>query len=115
MAKNTTTRTGRREKPARRQGGRKDAGVTLLSPRITEKGAVVSAANAYVFNVAVSANKGEIARAVEELFKVKPTHVRVVRTAGKRSWTRGTNRFGRSVETKKAYVYLKKGDAIDFA
>jgi ribosomal protein L23 len=46
---------------------------------------------------------------------VKPAAVRIVRVSGKRSWTRGTNRFGRGAAGKKAYVYLKKGDTIELS
>lgn len=98
-----------------RRHKRKDAGSVVLSPRITEKGAVLSEQGAYVFNVAPIANKKEIARAIEDIFKVKPSAVRVVNVAGKRSVTRGTNRRGRSAAQKKAYVYLKKGDTIEIS
>jgi large subunit ribosomal protein L23 len=102
------------QKKTRREK-RKDAGEVVIAPRITEKGVILAEKNAYLFTVASSANKREIARAIETLFKVKPISVRVVRMSGKRSWTRGTNRWGRAAEVKKAYVYLKKGDTIEVA
>lgn len=108
MEKRTHQKKTRRHK-------RKDAGEIILRPRITEKGAVMAERSVYLFNVAPSANKRDIARAIENLFKVRPVAVRVVRVAGKRSWTRGTNRFGRGAQTKKAYVILKKGDTIELA
>ena len=87
----------------------------LLAPRITEKGAYLSEAGVYVFNVAQSANKREIAEAVREIFKVTPRKVRVVRVVSKQRLTRGTNRMGKSASGKKAYVYLKKGESIELA
>lgn len=85
----------------------------LLSPRITEKGAYLSEAGVYVFNVAGNANKVQIADAIRETFKVTPRKVTVVAVPGKSVMTRGTNRKGRTAGGKKAYVYLKKGDTIE--
>lgn len=87
----------------------------LLSPRITEKGAYLSVMGAYVFNVAVDANKQQIAEAVQEVFKVTPRKVTIVRIPRKAVLARGTNRKGMSVGGKKAYVYLKKGETIEIA
>ncbi len=85
----------------------------LISPRITEKGSWVSEAGVYVFNVALNANKHEIAAAVREIYKVTPRKVTVVAVPGKSRLTRGTNRRGMSASGKKAYVHLKKGDKIE--
>ena len=87
----------------------------LLSPRITEKGAYLSALGAYVFNVSEAANKKEIAAAVQEVFKVVPRKVTVVRIPRKRVVTRGSRRMGSAAGGKKAYVFLKKGETIDIA
>lgn len=68
---------------------------------------------AYVFNVHKDANKNEIAYAIREIFKVTPRRVTVVSIPRKKRLTRGTNRMGKSVGGKKAYVYLKKGETIE--
>jgi large subunit ribosomal protein L23 len=94
---------------------KKHTGKIILSPRITEKGAVLSEQGAYVFNVAEDANKGEVAAAVAELFKVRPRMVRMVRVPRKQVQTRNTNRKGMTAGGKKAYVFLKKGDKIEIA
>ncbi len=87
----------------------------LRSPRITEKGALVASHdNAYVFNVSVGANKKEIAEAIQLMYKVTPRQIRVVRIPRKRMSVRGTNRSGMTAGGKKAYVYLKQGDTIEF-
>jgi large subunit ribosomal protein L23 len=91
----------------------KETGHIIISPRITEKGAHLSAAGAYVFNVARDANKFEIARAVTALYKVTPRMVRVVTVPRKQVRTRNTNRPGYTAGGKKAYVYLKKGETIE--
>lgn len=92
---------------------KKHAGHVLVSPRITEKGTAVTAQDAYVFNVARSANKREIAQAIEETFKVTVRAVRTVFVPSKKVMTRNTGRYGKTASGKKAYVYLKKGDKID--
>ncbi|OGC84037.1 50S ribosomal protein L23 [Candidatus Adlerbacteria bacterium RIFCSPHIGHO2_02_FULL_52_17] len=86
----------------------------LLTPRITEKGAYLSEHGAYVFNVSPQANKREIAQAVKAIYKVTPRKVTVARVPGKSRMTRGTNRIGKSTSGKKAYVYLAKGETIEF-
>lgn len=85
----------------------------LLAPRITEKGAYLSANGVYVFNIARDANKIQVAEAVKETFKVTPRKVTVVNIPRKETQTRGTNRKGMTRAGKKAYVFLKKGDTIE--
>jgi large subunit ribosomal protein L23 len=93
----------------------KHASHILLSPRITEKGAYLSEKGAYVFNIAKTANKKEVADAIKEIFKVTPRMVRVAAVPTKAVFTRGTNRWGRTAGGKKAYVYLKKGETIELS
>ncbi len=88
---------------------------TLISPRITEKGAYLSAKGVYVFNVGVDANKVQIAEAIREVFKVTPRKVTIVSVPRKAVRTRNTNQVGYSRGGKKAYVYLKAGDTIEIA
>ena len=85
----------------------------LVSPRITEKGAYLAENNVYVFNVAMDANKKEIAAAVKDIYKVNPRFVRILAVPRKIVSTRGTNRKGKTAAGKKAYVYLKKGETIE--
>jgi large subunit ribosomal protein L23 len=83
----------------------------ILSPVITEKATKLSEANQVVFRVALNATKPSIAKAVEELFKVKVKAVNTVRTKGKRKLFRGRP-FVRS-DFKKAIVTLAEGHQID--
>ena len=85
----------------------------VAAPLITEKGTLVNAAgNQVVSQVRRDANKEDIRRAVETLFKVKVDKVRTLNMLGK------TRRVGRSVGRrpawKKAYVTLAEGQRIDF-
>jgi large subunit ribosomal protein L23 len=91
----------------------KNIASTIISPRITEKGAYLSEKGIYVFNVMKDANKQEIMAAIKLAYKVTPRMVRMVAVPSKRVQTRGTNRFGKTNSGKKAYVYLKAGDKIE--
>ncbi|HDP88347.1 MAG TPA: 50S ribosomal protein L23 [Thioalkalivibrio sp.] len=85
----------------------------LVGPHVSEKAAMVAdAAQQHVFKVSVGANKLEIKRAVEKLFNVKVTDVRVVNMKGKNK--RFGQMQGRRKDWKKAYVTLAEGQDIDF-
>ena len=91
----------------------KHYGEIILSPLVTEKGALVGEfGNQVLFKVALEANKIEIKKAVEDFFKVKVLQVRTVRYLGKR---RRVGRIqGQKPSWKKAYVTLAEGQRIDF-
>jgi large subunit ribosomal protein L23 len=83
----------------------------ILSPVITEKATKLTDHNQVVFRVPLEATKPAIAKAVEEVFKVKVKAVNTVRVKGKTKAFRGT-RFKRS-DFKKAIVTLEEGHQID--
>ena len=84
----------------------------LLSPRVTEKTARLSAdSNQYVFEVSSDANKADVRDAVEHLFEVNVENVRIVNVKGKTKAFR--MRPGRRSDWKKAYVRLQEGQVID--
>ncbi|UCD64372.1 MAG: 50S ribosomal protein L23 [Candidatus Zixiibacteriota bacterium] len=66
--------------------------------------------NEYVFEVDKKANKHEIKRAAESLFKVKVEDVRTMVVAGK--LRRMGRNEGKTSTWKKAVVRLKKGEVI---
>lgn len=84
----------------------------LLGPHVSEKSTTLGeSAGQIVFKVARDASKPEIKKAVERLFEVQVSHVRVVRFKGKR---KGVGRLrGRRSDWKKAYVSLAEGQDID--
>jgi large subunit ribosomal protein L23 len=85
----------------------------IAAPLITEKGTSVSEeGNQVVFRVRREANKAEIRRAVETLFKVRVTKVRTSNYLGK--LRRVGRNLGRRPAWKKAYVTLAEGQRIDF-
>lgn len=72
---------------------------------------------AYVLDVAPGATKPQVRKAVEELFSVSVTSVRVVNVKGKPRNLRhrmGGARRGRKPLRRKAYVRLAEGESIDF-
>lgn len=85
----------------------------IRRPVITEKGSdLKDENNQLVFEVDVKANKPEIKKAVEKIFKVTVTAVRTQNRVGKR---KRLGRFaGRRKDWKKAIVTLKEGDRVDF-
>jgi large subunit ribosomal protein L23 len=85
----------------------------ITAPLITEKGTLVNEeGNQVVFRVRREANKSEIRRAVETLFKVKVKKVRTTNFLGKPR--RVGRNLGRKPAWKKAYVTLAEGQRIDF-
>ena len=85
----------------------------LLAPHVSEKTTLAAEnSNQYAFRVASDATKPEIRKAIEQLFKVKVSDVRVLNVKGKRK----VNRFGvaKRSDWKKAYVRLEAGQEIDF-
>ncbi|MEE2773500.1 MAG: 50S ribosomal protein L23 [Pseudomonadota bacterium] len=83
----------------------------IRRPIITEKATNASESGAVVFEVAMSATKPEIKRAIEELFKVKVKGVNTSVLKGKSKRFRG--KLGRRKDIKKAYVMLEEGNTID--
>ena len=99
--------------PSLPKGGDARSYKVVLSPHITEKGTVISGQNKYIFRVAGGANKLEIKRSVENLYKVEVEGVNILHMPSK---FRQVGRFkGRKPGFKKAIVTLKEGSKIDLA
>lgn len=85
-------------------------------PRATEKAYAQSQNNVYVFNVPLTANKKQIAAAIEAQFDVTVTNVKTLVQSGKAvRFSRGKNRYpGKTTrkDNKKAYVTLAEGSSI---
>ncbi len=89
----------------------------LIKPIITEKMTTLAETlNRYGFVVDRSANKVQIRQAVEKMYGVKVESVNTQQYVGKvktRNTTRGIA-VGRVNRSKRAFVTLKSGEAIDF-
>ena len=85
----------------------------IRRPLITEKSTrIKEGSNTICFEVAVTANKIEVRRAVEKLFGVKVADVRVANRQGK--WKRMGRFLGQRKAWKKAYVRLAPDQKIEF-
>jgi len=85
----------------------------LIEPRMSEKATrATEKHNQYVFKVTRDASKPEIKTAVEQLFNVRVTSVRVVNVGARVKRFRG--RVGVRQAFRKAYVTLQTGTTIDF-
>jgi len=85
----------------------------IISPIFTEKGTILKEKeNKVLLKVAKYANKIEIKKAMEQLFKVKVDSVRTINCKGK---IKRMGRYeGKRPDWKKAIVILKKGEKLDF-
>lgn len=79
----------------------------------TEKASLQEEAGKYLFWVDKSANKIEIRKAVEEIYKKKVIKVNTIIVSGKKKRVR--YKEGYTSEWKKAIVTLGKGEKIDVA
>ncbi|MDP2653828.1 MAG: 50S ribosomal protein L23 [Candidatus Omnitrophota bacterium] len=77
----------------------------------TEKGTSLEPDRKYLFKVAGKANKIQIKRAVEEIYKVKVQAVNTTVVPGKRKRVR--QEFGYTTDWKKAVVTLREGQKIE--
>ncbi len=84
----------------------------VIGPLVSEKSTNLRAdQNKYVFRVDRDANKLQIKKAVEELFKVRVEDVTTMMMHGR---PKRLGRFeGRRADWKKAVVRLRKGETIE--
>ncbi|MDR1701310.1 MAG: 50S ribosomal protein L23 [Sporomusaceae bacterium] len=84
----------------------------LIKPLITEKTNDLMGENKYTFVVRPDANKIEIRKAVEKIFKVKVLSVNTINILGKVKRMGRTQ--GKRSDYKKAIVKLAPGETIEF-
>ena len=91
----------------------KDPYAVVKTVRVTEKStAQTDELNQYQVVVDKRANKVDVKRAVEQLFKVKVLRVNTLNVRGKARRERSVQ-FGRTAAWKKAIVTLKEGQKIE--
>ena len=83
----------------------------ILSPMVTEKSTNLSEQNKIVFKVPTGANKVNLKKNIEKIFKVNVTKINIVNKQNRIVIKRGkkVNLQG----YKKAIITLKKGQSID--
>lgn len=87
---------------------------TILNALLrTEKGVAQAEDNKYFFSVKKNANKIQIKKAVEDVYKVKVLNVNTQVVSGKLKRVR--TQIGKTPDWKKAVVTLKDGQKIDLA
>ncbi|KND46960.1 MAG: ribosomal protein L23 [Parcubacteria bacterium C7867-004] len=87
----------------------------LKRPWFSEKALIGTESGVYVFEVAESATKLDVANAVMKAYNVTPAKVRMTNLPAKSVSLRTRRGQGTRSRRHKAYVYLKKGDTIQFA
>ena len=83
----------------------------ILSPMVTEKSTNLSEQNKVVFRVPRKANKVNLKKNIEKIFKVNVTKINIINKQPRKKITRG-----KKVKIdgyKKAIITLKKGQSID--
>ena len=83
----------------------------IIAPHITEKSTNLSDQNKIIFKVPQKANKKNLKKNIEKIFKVNVIKINIINKKSKTKLTRG-----RKVKVsgfKKAIVTLKKGQNID--
>ena len=83
----------------------------IISPIVTEKSTNLSEQNKIVFKVPSNANKDNLKRNIEKIFKVTVTKVNIINKQNRTKLARG-----KKIKVsgyKKAIITLKKGQSID--
>ncbi|MDA8737511.1 50S ribosomal protein L23 [Candidatus Pelagibacter bacterium] len=83
----------------------------ILLPMVTEKSTNLSEQNKIVFKVPTGANKVNLKKNIEKIFKVNVTKINIINKQNRTKLTRG-----KKVKVsgfKKAIITLKKGQSID--
>ena len=83
----------------------------ILSPMVTEKSTNLSELNKIVFKVPNRANKKNLKKNIEKIFKVNVTKINIINKQNRTKISRG-----KKVKVsgfKKAIITLKKGQSID--
>tara|TARA_Y100000994_G_scaffold188395_1_gene157308 strand:+ start:221 stop:517 length:297 start_codon:yes stop_codon:yes gene_type:complete len=83
----------------------------IISPVITEKSTNLSEQNKIVFKINRNANKKNVKKSIEKIFKVNVIKVNIINKKTRTKLTRG--RKVKVTGYKKAIITLKKGQTID--
>ena len=83
----------------------------IIAPHITEKATNMSEQNKIVFKVPLKANKNNLKKNIEKIFKVNVTKINIINKQSRKKITRGKK--VKILGYKKAIITLKKGQSID--
>ncbi len=85
----------------------------ILSPFVTEKSTNLSEQNKVVFKVPNKANKVNLKKNIEKIFKVNVIKINIINKRNRKKLARGRKINIRGY--KKAIITLKKGQSIDLS
>ena len=83
----------------------------ILSPLVTEKSTNLSDQNKIIFKVSSKANKVNLKKNIEKIFKVNITKINIINKQPRKKIVRGKK--VKVMGYKKAIITLKKGQNID--
>ena len=83
----------------------------ILTPMVTEKSTILSEQNKIVFKVPFKANKTNLKKNIEKIFKVNITKINVINKQNRTKIVKGKKVKVQGY--KKAIITLKKGQSID--
>ena len=83
----------------------------IISPVVTEKSTNMSELNKIIFKVPYDADKKNLKKNIEKIFKVNVTKINIINKQSRTKITRGKK--VRVSGYKKAVITLKKGQSID--
>ena len=83
----------------------------IISPLVTEKSTNLSEQNKITFKVNTKANKNNLKKNIEKIFKVNVTKINIINKQNRTKLSRG--RKVKISGYKKAIITLKKGQSID--
>ena len=83
----------------------------ILSPVVTEKSTNLSEQNKIVFKVPMGANKSNLKKNIEKIFKVNVVKINIINKQNRSKMARGKK--VKISGSKKAIITLKKGQSID--
>lgn len=87
----------------------------LVAPWLSEKALIGTESGVYVFEVPARATKTDVAAAVALIYKVTPVKINMVNLPAKKVALRTRRGTGTKARRHKAYIFLKKGETIQFA
>ena len=85
----------------------------IIAPHITEKTTNISEQNKIVFKVPYKANKKNLKKNIEKIFKVNIVKINIINKQSRKKMVRGKK--VKIQGYKKAIITLKKGQNIDLA
>jgi large subunit ribosomal protein L23 len=85
----------------------------VIKPVVTEATMAMTAGGWYTFAGPISANKNELKKIVEEMFKVEVVEVKTSIVKGKMRRSMRTRQYHRTPDWKKVMVKVKEGQKIE--